>query len=140
MNLNAVARVFAAVMGLFLGQFAVSVFVMQAAFGFEPLGAAYAAAALLSAAICWWFALRGHTEQVRKRMRFAAICGFITGAVGFILGFLGPIVLAPQANQGPLLGIFVTGPLGFFVGLAAGWLIARFRRRQALPISPEVRT
>lgn len=140
MNANTVARVLAAVMGIFLGQFALSVFVMQARLWFEPLAAAYAAGALSSAAICWWFALRGHMEEVRKRMRFAAICGFITGAVGFGLGFLGPIILAPQANQGPLLGIFVTGPLGFFVGLAAGWLVARFRSRQVAPISPEVQT
>lgn len=42
------------------------------------------------------------------------------GLVAFALGFIGPIVLAPGANQGPLLGIFITGPLGFLVGLVWG--------------------
>ena len=40
--------------------------------------------------------------------------------VGFIPGFFGPIVFAPGANQGPLLGIFVTGPIGAMVGLGLG--------------------
>jgi hypothetical protein len=34
-------------------------------------------------------------------------------------GFLGPMILAPEANQGPLLGIFITGPLGLVVGAIA---------------------
>ncbi len=42
------------------------------------------------------------------------------GLVGFALGFFGPMLLAPDANQGPMLGIFITGPLGFFGGLAWG--------------------
>ncbi len=41
------------------------------------------------------------------------------GAVGFLAGFLGPIVLNPEANQGPLLGIFITGPLGVLLGAGA---------------------
>ncbi len=46
------------------------------------------------------------------------------GAVGFACGFFGPIALNPDANQGPLLGIFITGPGGAVAGLAAG-VIAR---------------
>lgn len=52
------------------------------------------------------------------------------GVVGFALGFFGPLILAPDANQGPLLGIFITGPIGFFGGLAWGLLRAARRRRQ----------
>jgi len=37
--------------------------------------------------------------------------------VGFAAGFLGPIILNPDANQGPLVGIFITGPGGAFLGL-----------------------
>jgi len=44
----------------------------------------------------------------------------VVGGVAFAAGFFGPILLAPGANQGPLLGIFITGPLGFVVGLAWG--------------------
>ncbi len=42
------------------------------------------------------------------------------GAVGLAAGFFGPMLLAPDANQGPMLGIFITGPLGFLAGLAFG--------------------
>ena len=31
---------------------------------------------------------------------------------------------APEANQGPLLGIFITGPLGFIIGGLAGLVYA----------------
>ena len=46
-------------------------------------------------------------------------------ATGFVCGFLGPIVLNPEANQGPLLGIFITGPGGAIAGVVMG-LIMRF--------------
>lgn len=49
----------------------------------------------------------------------------VVGAVGFCGGFFGPIIFAPEANQGPLLGLFITGPLGFLLGGVGGliyWL------------------
>jgi hypothetical protein len=42
------------------------------------------------------------------------------GGVCFAAGFFGPMVLAPGANQGPLLGILITGPLGVVLGFATG--------------------
>ena len=42
------------------------------------------------------------------------------GLVGFVLGFFGPLVLTPESNQGPLLGIFFTGPLGVVLGGVIG--------------------
>lgn len=39
---------------------------------------------------------------------------------GFLAGFFGPIFLT-NSDQGPLLGIFVTGPLGAVVGLILFW-------------------
>ena len=50
------------------------------------------------------------------------------GAIGFLAGFIGPMVFAPGANQGPLLGIFYTGPLGTLGGLIWGYLRAARRR------------
>lgn len=35
--------------------------------------------------------------------------GAVIGGSGFLLGFIGPMIVAPDANQGPLLGIFVLG-------------------------------
>jgi hypothetical protein len=54
---------------------------------------------------------------------------FFVGAVSFLAGFLGPIVLQPDANQGPLLGIFISGPLGFALGLVWGLVRAARRKR-----------
>jgi hypothetical protein len=40
----------------------------------------------------------------------------ILGIAGFAAGFLGPIFFVPEANQGPLVGIFISGPAGFALG------------------------
>jgi hypothetical protein len=42
---------------------------------------------------------------------------FGVGGAGFLAGFLGPMVLDPSANQGPMVGIFITGPAGLALGL-----------------------
>ncbi|TIQ26486.1 MAG: hypothetical protein E5X48_33895 [Mesorhizobium sp.] len=49
--------------------------------------------------------------------------GAILGIVGFLGGFVGPVIFTPEANQGPLLGIFITGPLGFVLGLVVGFVL-----------------
>lgn len=67
-------------------------------------------------------------------MTFARIVGsmfkgaLIVGGIGFCAGFFGPMVFAPDANQGPLLGIFITGPLGALLG-AIGGVVHGVRRR-----------
>jgi hypothetical protein len=67
-------------------------------------------------------------EQTSAGPRHAMIVGAcVVGAIGFCGGFFGPMIFAPQANQGPLLGIFITGPLGFLVGAAAGYVYWRRR-------------
>jgi hypothetical protein len=56
-------------------------------------------------------------------MKYIISCclgAFIFGIIGFSAGFFGPIIFAPSANQGPLLGIFITGPLGVLIGIVAG--------------------
>lgn len=46
------------------------------------------------------------------------------GVITFLLGYVGPIIFWPEANLGPLLGIFITGPLGFLLGGVIGfWLL-----------------
>lgn len=51
----------------------------------------------------------------------------IVGAAAFAIGFFGPLIWAPDANQGPLLGIFITGPIGLVAGLVVGAVMS-FRR------------
>ena len=57
-----------------------------------------------------------------KTLLFALLGGVMLGGIGFAAGFFGPIFLTPESNQGPLLGIFITGPLGFIAGLLLGGL------------------
>lgn len=44
----------------------------------------------------------------------------VVGGIGFSGGFFGPMILVPGANQGPLLGLLITGPVGFLVGAVGG--------------------
>lgn len=59
---------------------------------------------------------------------FVGIGAVTLGGLGFVAGFFGPMLLAPGANQGPLLGIFITGPGGSLLGALAGWLVWLKRR------------
>lgn len=45
----------------------------------------------------------------------------LLGGIGFTGGFFGPIIFS-SGNQGPLLGIFITGPAGFVLGGIAGFI------------------
>lgn len=57
----------------------------------------------------------------------------IVGLIGFCGGFFGPLLFAPDANQGPLLGIFITGPLGAVLGAIGGVVYGRSRRAPSVP-------
>lgn len=59
---------------------------------------------------------------------FVGIGAAALGGLGFVAGFFGPMLFAPGANQGPLLGIFSTGPAGGLLGAFAGWLVWLKRR------------
>jgi hypothetical protein len=47
----------------------------------------------------------------------------IVGVISFLIGFGGPLIFTPDSNTGPMLGIFVTGPLGAIVGAVCGIVI-----------------
>ncbi len=66
-------------------------------------------------------------NQIKKFIMPAIVGGGVLGGMGFCAGFFGPMIFDPGANQGPLLGIFITGPLGFFLGVAGGLLYAVVR-------------
>lgn len=69
-----------------------------------------------------WYARTG-SQKVKCAMSEGAICGVLMGALGFVVGLLGPILFAPDANQGPLLGIFFTGPIGAYLGFMGAVII-----------------
>jgi hypothetical protein len=57
----------------------------------------------------------------------AGLGAVILGGLGFVAGFFGPMILVPQANQGPMLGLFITGPAGVVIGAIAGAVYAKRR-------------
>jgi hypothetical protein len=62
-----------------------------------------------------------HTASLQTGLISSVVLGaLLTGGIGFAGGFFGPIIFIPGANQGPLLGIFITGPLGVIVGAVGG--------------------
>ena len=62
-----------------------------------------------------------HTASLQGGLVSSVVVGALaTGGIAFSAGFFGPILFMPGANQGPLLGIFITGPLGFLLGAAGG--------------------
>jgi hypothetical protein len=94
-----------------------------------PFWTAGIAAALLAAltARYVWRSLASVSIGLGSSILMGAV---VVGSLGFSAGFFGPIYFTPGANQGPLLGIFFTGPLGLVVGAIGGgvyWL-ARGRR------------
>jgi hypothetical protein len=72
--------------------------------------------AILAATFTWW-----GTASLSQGLAGSVVLGAIViGGIGFAGGFFGPIIFDPGANQGPLLGIFITGPLGAVVGAVGG--------------------
>jgi hypothetical protein len=59
---------------------------------------------------------------MRETLRSPVFWALALGLTGGAAGFLGPIVLNPDANQGPLLGILITGPGGAIAGLVLGFV------------------
>ncbi|OGR29106.1 MAG: hypothetical protein A2X83_04005 [Desulfuromonadales bacterium GWD2_54_10] len=59
----------------------------------------------------------------------------ILGIVGFLSGFLGPIYLNPYANQGPMLGIFSTGPIGVILGYVLGKIVVGEQPKTSIVIA-----
>jgi len=62
----------------------------------------------------------------------SVLCGaLMLGGLGFIIGFLGPMILAKDTSQGPLVGIFITAPLGLILGAIGGYSFASRQRAGA---------
>ena len=61
-------------------------------------------------------------------VRTVTLGAVLTGTVGFIPGFFGPLLFSPKSNQGPLLSLFITGPLGVLLGAIGGAAYWAWRR------------
>lgn len=83
---------------------------------------------LLCAAGAGWYVWKRLGEADPGLVTSVMLGAIVVGAIGFCGGFFGPMIFAPEANQGPLLGLFFTGPLGFLLGGIGGlvyWLAKR---------------
>ena len=63
-------------------------------------------------------------------MTRALIYAIVLGTIGFAGGFFGPMILDPTSGNGPMLGIFITGPGGFILGAIIGIVVDVWKRVQ----------
>lgn len=87
-------------------------------------------AGLIAALVTGSYVWRATASLSPGFARSVAVGSLVLGSIGFAGGFFGPIVFAPEANQGPLLGIFFTGPLGFLLGAVGGAIYWALRRKK----------
>jgi len=113
-------RILALIAALVLSSFGFLVIMNQARTGFYLFGLVVGGCSLVIATYAWWYFLKIKDPQHSKRIKRTGLIGFVIGAISFAAGFFGPILLTPESNQGPLLGIFITGPLGTAAGLIIG--------------------
>lgn len=78
------------------------------------------ALSLLSAMAIGWYVWKKLETVPTGYISCAMVGAVLLGSAGFCAGFFGPMIFAPGANQGPMLGIFFTGPLGFLLGAVGG--------------------
>ena len=76
-------------------------------------------------------------------LKWTGLMALGVGVVAFLAGFVGPMIFS-ESNQGPLLGIFLTGPLGVVLGAVIGCCIGLFKARRCreqhgFPVTPEPR-
>ena len=74
-----------------------------------------------------WFLWLITKNISRKFVIQLIITPVITGGIGYVIGFIGPIIFQPENNLGPLLGLFITGPLSFVFGLVGGGIFWRLK-------------
>lgn len=100
-------------------------FVYWLPFSLIPLGGQRWVANLVSlacAVAAGWYVWKTMGSTRRGALHYTFLGAILVGGIGFTAGFFGPIIFMPQANQGPLLGILITGPLGFLLGALGGFV------------------
>ena len=61
-----------------------------------------------------------------KANTIVAVIGgaLILGGLFFVIGFLGPMAISKDTDQGPMIGLFIVAPLGVIVGAIGGYVYA----------------
>ncbi|WP_292993267.1 multidrug ABC transporter permease [Nitrosomonas sp.] len=68
-----------------------------------------------------------------KANTIVAVIGgaLILGGLFFVIGFLGPMAISKDTDQGPMIGIFIAAPLGVIVGAIGGYVYASRQQERA---------
>ena len=114
---------------MFLGAYFLTALPILVLFGFQGLTFIIPLIVAIAAGKSVW----AHADDMPKYLLAFIFYGAVLfGSIGFAAGFFGPIIFTPEANQGPLLGIFITGPAGVFIGAIAGLVygVKKSRREQ----------
>ncbi len=110
-----IKRAAAALIGLFLLALA-----LMNVWGAHPIPLfLFLVPAFTVAGLCLWYAVSAGNPQSEQRIACAFKVGLVVGLIAFGIFFVGPVVAMPEANQGPLLGLFA-GPPGFALGAILG--------------------
>lgn len=80
------------------------------------------------AALSFWFAGSAHAGVANVQWRRSVRMALIVGTISLLAGYVGPLILYPDNNLGPLIGIFGSGPAGFAIGALGGFIGARLDR------------
>jgi hypothetical protein len=111
-----VLRVALALM-MFLGIYFLTAVPILVLFGMQGLTFLIPLIAAVAVARYVWVRADAMPKYLSGLVFYGAV---LFGGIGFIGGFLGSMIFAPEANQGPLLGISITGPAGVLIGTFAG--------------------
>lgn len=82
---------------------------------------------LACASLAGWFAWKLVSGE--KAHTIVAVIGgaLILGGLFFVIGFLGPMAISKDTDQGPMIGLFIAAPLGVIVGAIGGYVYASKR-------------
>ena len=130
--MSAIGRSFVSIL-VFVAVFLLSYWLLFAQIIPENLPGLASLAALLMAMVLAGLVRNGMTAETQGVLATTLTWAALVGAVGFSGGFLGPMIFAPDANQGPLLGLLITGPLGCAVGAVGGLVFSLWRWLHASP-------
>jgi hypothetical protein len=112
---------------VFLGAYFLTAAPVLVLFGFHGLTFLIPLIAAIAAGRYAWV----HADGMPKYLAAFIFCGAVLfGGIGFAAGFFAPMVFTPEANQGPLLGIFTTGPAGILFGASAGLVYGLINSRR----------
>ncbi len=83
-----------------------------------------AALSLACESLAGWSAWK--LKKKKKANTIVAVIGgaLILGGLFFVIGFLGPMAISKDTDQGPMIGIFIAAPLGVIIGAISGYIYA----------------